>query len=117
MGTALQADSGVVIVTRVGLVAVHRPYRDHEQNVVFAPGDTIVLLDYLGEGYYNAWVRGRLQEVVDDWGHADTSATQLLVEPQRQWWTHVTWRSGGQVRRGWIDMDRTEADGTDACGV
>ena len=115
-GTALAADLGLVVVTRLGLVVVHRPYRDEDLGSRYAPGDSIVLLDYVGENFYNAWFRGRRRQVADNWGRADTSAAQLVIEPQSTWWAHVQWRDGARIRDGWIDMDDVGVIGADSCG-
>ena len=114
-GSAVNADSGIVIVTRLGVVVVRRPYRDPAMNVHYVPGDTLVLLDYLGEGFWNEWSRGRTQQVSESWDRAPGGDAQLLVEQESEWWALVTWRDATREHRGWIDMRNVGVDGADAC--
>jgi hypothetical protein len=115
-GSAVTADRGLVVVTRLGVVVVHRPYRDPDMGSRYARGDSLLLLDYIGENFYNAWFRGRRRQVGDNWGRADTSAAQLVIEPQSTWWAHIHWRQGARTRDGWIDVDDVGVNGADSCG-
>lgn len=103
-------------MTQIGVVAIRRPYRDPVMNVAYTPGDTLLLLDYLGEGFYNAWYRGRMRQVAEYWSDSSTSEAKLVVEPRDEWWALVSWRDGATRRRGWIDMREVGVGGADACG-
>jgi hypothetical protein len=116
-GAHLTADSGFVRITQVGRVAVRAPYHDPMMGDDYAKGDTILVLDYLGEGFFNAWYRGGMRQVSQYWGEGrrDTSAARLVVAPRGEWWAHITWKAGTQLRRGWLLMRDIDVEGADAC--
>jgi hypothetical protein len=67
---AFEVTSGAVVVETPGIVAVTRPTPQAPylaDAVTFVPGDTLYVLDYLGEGFFNAWHRGALLEVEAFW--------------------------------------------------
>ena len=113
-GTALQADSGVVFVTGIALAIVDDTVSDGP-NPVLLPGDTLVLLDPIGEGYWKAWRRGQLLESVppffESWWHPKQSG-RLIGEPAREWWVHALVNG----RSGWFRADLFRVRGADACG-
>lgn len=114
-GTSFQADSGFVRVTQVSLVAVTdtvTPMPDRQ----LQPGDTLVLLDYVGEGYHNAWLDGEFVEVADFWSSATGQPRgEVIGEHQSEWWVHAT---TGDGTGGWFraDVPGVELGGVDACG-
>jgi len=122
-GAAFEADSGNVYVTRPGLVVADSSFTLYEGPTV-APGDTLYVLDDVGEGYVHAWYRGTVYEVSGEhwnWGQppgaygAGPSPARLLQPAVARWWAHV--RADG--REGWVDMDAAEGGtirGVDACG-
>ena len=82
--------------------------------VHFARGDTLVLLDYRGEGTWNVWHRDRVIEFVSQfWGRPGTNQKgELHGEHRTEWWVHVR-----TPREGWFRADSTvEFSGADACG-
>lgn len=60
------------------------------------PGDTVVVLDYVGEGTYNAEVRGRPYQVSQFW--TTPGSGRVLRAVKSWWWVRVRAGSG---REGW----------------
>ena len=96
-GTAFEADSGNVYVTRPGLVVADSAFALYEGPTV-APGDTLYVLDDVGEGYVHAWYQGTIYEVSGEfwnWGNApdeyraESSPAHLLRPAVARWWAHV----------------------------
>lgn len=127
-GESFQALDGNVHVERVGVVEVTRPVRpftlaERPDQPELAPGDTIYVLDYLGEGYYRVWWAGTALTAEGFWarpGEARSRAGsteidgRLRVEPRARWWVHVR-TVGGES--GWIEMrEGVRVAGNDACG-
>ena len=113
-GQPFQADSGFVRITGVSVVAVADSV--DADSARFGPGDTLVVLDYVGEGRWNVWDGERVQEISGFWGaEAANPAAELIggAEYAREWWVHATARGGVQ---GWIDADSVaRLSGADAC--
>lgn len=130
----VRADSGHVRVDTLGVVLVRRDFRDPDVDEQYEAGDTLLVLDYLGEGFSNVWVRGErrqltLVHVLSSYGPpvgADTAAMAELRAPAATWWAHVTIplavRKEGATdaaapRRGWVHMSPdVDVQGADACG-
>ena len=114
-GEPFSADSGFVRVTGVSAVAVGDTVADGPTR--FVPGDTLVVLDYEGEGFYNVWDGERVRQVADFWSRAVRDPKGSLVGGDhyaREWWVHATTRD---ARKGWIDADSVpRISGADACG-
>jgi hypothetical protein len=87
-------------------------------SVRFEPGDTVYILNHLGEGTYNLWRNGEVIVGEGFWGVMPLSGGgplgRLLREPVSDWWVQVRDESG---RGGWISMNRLGQDvtGNDAC--
>lgn len=114
-GTAFQADSGHVRVTGLALVAVTEWVAPMPQRRL-EPGDTLVLLDYVGEGFHSAWLEGEFVEVSDFWSSAtDRPRGAVIGEHSSEWWVHATSEGGTS---GWFRADGpgVEIAGADACG-
>lgn len=114
-GAAFQADSGHVRVTGLALVAVTEWVAPMPQRRL-EPGDTLVLLDYVGEGFHSAWLDGEFVEVSDFWSSAtDRPRGEVIGEHSSEWWVHATSSSGTS---GWFRADApgVEIAGADACG-
>lgn len=113
-GTSFQADTGFVRVTQASLVAVTdtvTPLPDRQ----LQPGDTLVLLDYVGEGFHNAWLDGEFVEVADFWSSATGQPRgEVIGDHQSEWWVHASTSDG----EGWFRADApgVELGGVDACG-
>jgi len=108
--------TGVVVTTRAGVAKVFRPTRLGEQQLTASPGDVIHVLNYVGEGYWKFWFRGRvdrdqLPDITDQAPDADVDL-RIVVHPQTKWWVKVRNRRG-QV--GWTD-ETDHFDHMDACG-
>jgi hypothetical protein len=112
-GTTFHADSGNVHITGVSLVAVADSVSDGDY-WAFGAGDTLVVLDYIGEGHYNVWHDGEVRDVAGFWGAEQTPAVaEQLGSYESQWWVHITLADG---RTGWIRNDPPrEIDGADRC--
>ncbi|WP_412069829.1 hypothetical protein [Rubrivirga sp. IMCC43871] len=119
-GAALEASEGFVLLTRVGQAVALRAsdlYLAGGESRAVAAGDTLVVLDYEGEGSHRVWFDGQIgfSEAGADIGPpGEGPAFRLAVEPASQWWAHVTAADG---RAGWLWMDRTpDVEGADALG-
>jgi hypothetical protein len=112
-GESFRADSGNVHVTEVAQVAVLDSVADGDY-WSFAPGDTLAVLDYIGEGHYNVYHDGKVQDVEGFWGEArQPRVAELIGAPKSEWWVHVTAADG---RRGWVSMVRVvRVGGADSC--
>ncbi|MDP3772687.1 MAG: hypothetical protein Q8Q85_00300 [Gemmatimonadales bacterium] len=96
------ADSGIVVVTPIGLAVVDSAVDDPESDFSFAAGDTLFLLDYLGEGLRRIRVREETLRVSEFWDSTGRHGARLLRPPLQIWWVHVTLDPPGV--RGWILM-------------
>lgn len=109
-GTALDASGGFVRITRLGKTAVLRPttlFLAFEETAPLAPGDTLLVLDYEGEGSYRVWHDGQIgysEAGGMDAPPGEGPVLRPLVEPEQEWWARVTTPDG---RAGWLWMDRT----------
>ncbi len=120
-GTHMEADRGFVLLTRIGVYVADRPtevFVTADETHAVAAGDTLLVLDYEGEGSYRVWHGGVL---AFSGAGADlpvpgqgTPALRQTVEPAQQWWAHVHLADG---RDGWLWMDETPpVEGADAFG-
>jgi len=112
------ADSGFVQVTGVSLVAVtDSVMAEPPGGTPFLPGDTLVVLDYVGEGFFNIWDGERVREIAGFWGAEVMPSHGILLGGERyarEWWVHATTRAG---ERGWFNADSVaRLRGVDACG-
>lgn len=109
-GEPFTADSGFVRNTGISILTL-----DDTLNVgptLLQPGDTVAVLDYVGEGRFNIWDGANVWEVESFWGQ--TGAPVSDGQYAREWWVHATTADG---RKGWIDADSVPTlKGADACG-
>ena len=120
-GTALDASTGHVLLTRLGRTVARDSvtlYLGYEDTRTAAPGDTLLLLDYVGEGAYQAWFDGQIYQVDGSAAFAGPGSAEPalgpITEPESQWWARVRAPDG---RAGWLWMDQTPSvRGADACG-
>ena len=112
-GTALEAEGGFVLVTRVGVSVAVRPTDlplAYAETTPLAAGDTVLVLDYEGEGSFRVWHGGRIgfsgagAGVGAPPGGDPADPYRRLVAPRQQWWARVAAPDG---RAGWLWMDRT----------
>ena len=117
-GADVVGDSGMVRVDTVGIVVVTGRVTDDGSGLDFAPGDSLLLLDYQGEGFYRAWLRGHSFGVSQFWDSTGTSGGRLVRAPSARWWAHLTTLQGADTVHGWLDMsdDSVRVSGTDSCG-
>lgn len=114
---AVHADSGFVRLDTIGLVVVTGLLTDDGSGIDYVPGDSILLLDYVGEGSFNAWIRGHRLQVGIFWDSAGERGARVVREPSSEWWAHLTLVEGADTVRGWMDMsDTVHVSGADACG-
>ena len=109
-GERLTALTGVVVILRAGRVQFREARRlaGSPEPIHIEPGQTLYLLNYLGEGFTNAWFNGRLYTDVDTAefynGVCDVRPSRCagtIIEPSRtEWWVQVRNRLG---RVGWTD--------------
>ncbi len=111
-GTTLEAPTGHVLLTQIGAAVTRdtsRLYRDDGSFRTAAPGDTLLLLDYVGEGTHHTWYADSVYQI------SLSAQLERLREPESQWWARVETADG---RAGWLWMDRTPpVRGVDACGA
>ena len=111
-GARIVTDSGIVIVDPVGLAVITgTPRRTMDTAALpVRAGDTLQLLDYLGEGIQRVRARDSVFTVdfmIDSTG---SGGVKLLRAPRRSWWAHLR-----EPQTGWILMDSVRVRGADAC--
>ncbi len=119
-----QALTGNVHVAPTGMALVRRDFEVATQSGPvrrYAPGDTLYVLSYEGEGVFKLWHRGEVVSQEACWGPAvgppgsPPSPCELLREPVQTWWVRVRNSAGAE---GWIDMEAyaPSIGNRDACG-
>ena len=103
--------TGAVVVESPGIVAITRPARPVpflEGEDIFQPGDTLYVLDYLGEGFYNTWFEGSFFETDQFWPGPDFYPSSdyeyrgsVVQEVESSFWIQI--RSEDQGER-WVDV-------------
>lgn len=113
-GETFRADSGNVHITGIAIVVINDSVGDPPY-WSFSPGDTVVVLDHVGEGHFNVWHDGEVKEAEGFWVEGrQPVVAELLGRYATEWWVHVTTEDG---RTGWIRADVAESImGADACG-
>jgi hypothetical protein len=112
-GARVLADTGFVRVDTIGLVVLREPYLDRMNDIPYVAGDSLLVLDYIGEGVYNGWLRGRAVQTEVFWLGEGPGVARVVRHPSMQWWVRVRDRRG---RTGWVDMATTAVDGNYGCG-
>jgi hypothetical protein len=113
-GTRIKADSGVVFVTSLAFAVVaDTVFRYSDKKAWLLPGDTLVLLDPIGEGYWTMWRRGEVLNEVPPFFESvpEPKRGHLVGRPQREWWVHAAVGN----RSGWFHADRVRVSGADSC--
>jgi hypothetical protein len=88
------ADSAIVVVNPPGVLVVSRPKAEEP----FAVGDTVLILDDLGEGEWNVFWRDSVLTAFAYWA-LNEGADQLIQPGANRWWVHVDDAAGAT---GWI---------------
>ncbi len=110
-------DSGKVIVRRPGAVLISQRTPQHSlgyAKTVFEAGDTLFVLNYLGEGFFDAIYRGNIveTEVFWPWQYWFPSEDyiyggEVLQEAETEFWVFV--RADDQTGWLWVDESRLTA--------
>jgi hypothetical protein len=121
-GQQVRGLTGVVVTTKLGRAVVRKPtVIGSETPIDVVPGDDILLLHYVGEGFWKFWIRGRIGEgefagkadVCTDEGREPVPcAVQIVEEPETIWWAKVR---RGDGREGWT-RQVDHFGNVDACG-
>ncbi len=129
-GETFEAETGIVFVTDLLLVVPtdtlgvdgdRRPARPlpEEWRPTWFPGDTLAVLDYVGEGVYHVWHDGEVRQVSQFWesdvvdlGRGPSRAT-TIGDYEAEWWVRAR-RADGTV--GWFLQPRSATpEGADLC--
>ena len=118
--TRLEAVSGFVILTEIGVAIAGdsvRMYTEDGDERLAAAGDTLLVLDNVGEGFRRVWHAGEVLQTDAVSGfvpEGGVPAAEVLAKPRQEWWARVRTPDG---RTGWLWMDDTpRMEGADACG-
>lgn len=131
-GERFEAETGIVFVTGL-LLAIptdtlgqygdprpDAPVPELPWRPTWLPGDTLVVLDYVGEGVFNVWHEGDVAQVSQFWDSPDidlgprSSRGTSIGEHAAEWWVRAR-RSDGTV--GWFRQPRNATpEGADLCG-
>lgn len=131
-GERFEAETGIVFVTglmlaiptdTLGVYGDPRPdspLPGERWRPTWFPGDTLVVLDYVGEGVFNVWHEGQVAQVSQFW---ESPQVDLGPGPSRgmsigahgtEWWVRAR-RADGTV--GWFLQPRNATpEGADLCG-
>ncbi len=111
---SFEVHAGAVYVRAPGAVVVSRPVYQigfDSSGVLFQPGDTLFVLDYLGEGFFDAWYRDTVleTEVFWPWEHWFPSPDyvyggRVVQEGETEFWIEITSRPG-KGKHGWVVVD------------
>lgn len=112
-----RARTGYLEVTGPAIVVVLDTVPDDVgRDIAFVPGDTLVVLDHVGEGAWNVWHDEQVKQVSAFWGAEVGSPKGAYYGAyRREWWVNAESPRG---RSGWFraDLD-VELSGVDACGT
>jgi len=102
-----RAATGHVEVTGLTQVVVMREAEG------FTPGDTLFVLDYAGEGFFNVWHAGTVSQPMqfwtdEEWTLSSRAAGYSLGEYSAEWWIEVTGPTGAT---GWVQGATAAFDG------
>jgi hypothetical protein len=115
-GAKVVGVTGVVITTKLGLVAVRRPTTVGERKMRVAPGEPLHVLHYVGEGYWKFWLRGQVDQdqltVKGDRCIGGPCDVEVVEKPVTVWWAKIRDTHG---REGWT-RDLSHFGGIDGCG-
>ena len=123
-GDRVTAVTGAVIVLRAGRVEFTSATQlsSQEGTVRISAGDTLFLLAYIGEGFTNAWLHGRVYRGVDGaTSFFDVRCTdepgrcsgRVVEPPLTEWWVQLRANDG---RMGWTH-EPEKFDGKNRIGV
>lgn len=128
-GARFEADTGFVRITGIQLVVVSRPVeawmhqpgrRDGGRPDTIPAGDTLLVLEHLGEGHVMMTHGDDLVSAEQFWPSPEGWTPYggpkgtVLGEHAAEWWARVRTAEGVT---GWIDAYGSELGNVDACGV
>jgi len=118
-GESVKAVTGVVVITQPGRAVFDKRQRlsTSSGSIDLAPGQTLFLLTYQGEGFTKAWFNGKVYTDVDTASFMNAMCTskpeqctgKVVEKPQRVWWIQIR-NAEGQV--GWT-REPDKFDGKD----
>jgi len=127
-GERFEADTGFVRITSPQLVIVTgtveayriRPRPDGGEPDSLGVGDTVLVLNYQGEGHYvltdgtEMYSAGQFWPGEDGYEPYGGARGRTLGRHEAEWWARVRTATGVE---GWIDAYASELANVDACGV
>ena len=92
-------------IERAG-IAVMKQKHDYYS---FSPSDSLYILSYTGEGFYNIWYKNKKMNVEGIWHEEDLPQyeAKLIVAPIMDWWVNVDTKKGP----GWLRLRNTSNHG------
>ncbi len=95
----LYASDGLVITTKPGVLNV-RQRCQLDESITVSPGDKVLILRYVGEGFERAWYKGRYFDIEClGWCGPKGCLEETGQEAEYKWWLLVENASG---KRGWV---------------
>lgn len=120
-GEQVDGLTGVVVTTKLGRATIREPIVVDSDKLELRPGEVVYVVNYIGEGVWKIWTRGRLYHL-EIAGKEETCgrpapepgpcAAQIVEEPKTVWWAKVRNRTG---QEGWT-RQLDHFDNIDACG-
>ena len=120
-GEQVDGLTGVVVTTKLGRATIREPIAVDSDKLELRPGEVVYVVNYIGEGVWKIWTRGRLYHL-EIAGKEETCgrpapepgpcAAQIVEEPKTVWWAKVRNRAG---QEGWT-RQLDHFDNIDACG-
>jgi hypothetical protein len=120
-GDRVDGLTGVVITKTLGRAIVREPVTIGAGAPRLDPGETVYVLNYVGEGAWKAWARGQVSPIeiagkdevcVGRERAPSPCPVQMLEEPVTEWWAKVRDREGHE---GWT-RHLDHFGNLDACG-
>lgn len=120
-GEQVDGITGVVVTRKLGRATIQKPIVVDPEGLELRPGDVVHVVNYIGEGFWKIWARGRLHHVelagkqqtcAGDDREPVTCAAQIVEEPETVWWAKVRNRAG---QEGWT-RQLDHFGNIDACG-
>lgn len=121
-GEEFKAETGNVYITEPGLVIAKKSFviSDISPKWEVERNDTLYILAYEGEGYYNVFFQGNKSSVSDhSWYNRrinepdETELAKQVRTVKTEWWVKIV---DAKNRKGWIFMEQAQVNGHDACG-
>jgi hypothetical protein len=121
-GEEFKAKTGNVYITETGLVVAKKSFVIPDITPIWEveKNDTLYILDYQGEGYYNVFFRGKYSNVSDHFWYNrrinkpnNTDLAKQLRAAETEWWIKIV---DSNSREGWIYMKQARVFGHEACG-